>query len=898
MRKPARLDARSAIRRAVAEVLEPRRLFAAIESGMLVARGTANADTISLRRTGTDDVIVTTNGANQTFDFDDFNAVRLEGLGGNDRLTVLERLLNRPVTLDGGAGNDTLATSTGSETIIGGAGTDTADYSARTENHVFSTFPSNKPLSDRPNFYLETPGIEVDNFANGDIEAYVGGSGEDNFFFGGSFTGTPPLTHITFNGGGGNDSFNQDSAFGPSFDVVGGDGNDGVTLIPGSNPTSLNGGAGDDVFGFIGIAPHAGFVSGSTGIDRIDLGPTAGLATLDLRQFPDIENAFITGDDAITTQLIGNGLNNDLRAQNSNHAVTLQGLGGNDTLTGSNFNDLLDGGDGADTLQGGPGNDTYVNGETIIDPDPGQGDPTTPAIAIRSDGVLSASGSGGNDTFTIRRVGTDNLTITVNALSREFDMDDFSGISLQGFGGNDRFNLTQALTTPVVRNVTVLGGLGDDAVDYSARTAAITFRGYIEPDSNTLLPFITATQGAAVDRIASDVETIVGGSGSDAFDVEDSGGIGDDGEFTLPDLTLDGRGGNDHFGPAVGLTIFQLGGAGNDSFSVDESAGEVISAGDGDDRVSLNGESLTSFDGGAGLDTMSVGGSLRSNIDMNAYPGLENLEGAGDHVTLVIGNALNNRISAEFSTDGDITLRGMGGNDTLVGGETDDQLEGGEGNDSLIGNAGNDTLDGGNGTDFADGDGGNNTHISIEQFAGGGSASIAIVSRVLTATGTGGNDTITIQRSLSDDVIVKVGSLSRTFDMDDFDTVLLQGLGGNDTITILDPIVAGSLVRKVTLDGGAGNDSLTGNSGDDVIRGGDGLDTLVGLGGRDAISGNAGNDQLFGGTGLDFLDAGDNDDFIDSSDSAGGDTVLGGNGTADSARVDAGDETSGVESFV
>src|SRR5689334_9815855 len=98
MRKPTRLDARSAIRSAVAEVLEPRRLFAAIESGILVARGTANADTISLRRSGGDDVIVTTNGANQTFDMDDFTGVRLEGLGGDDGLTVADPITTSTLT--------------------------------------------------------------------------------------------------------------------------------------------------------------------------------------------------------------------------------------------------------------------------------------------------------------------------------------------------------------------------------------------------------------------------------------------------------------------------------------------------------------------------------------------------------------------------------------------------------------------------------------------------------------------------------------------------------------------------------------------------------------------------------------------------------------------------------
>ena len=72
------------------EPLEPRRLFAAIEAGVLVARGSEGADVFSLRRSGGDDVIITTNGASQTFDMDDFTGVRVEGLGGSDRFNVID----------------------------------------------------------------------------------------------------------------------------------------------------------------------------------------------------------------------------------------------------------------------------------------------------------------------------------------------------------------------------------------------------------------------------------------------------------------------------------------------------------------------------------------------------------------------------------------------------------------------------------------------------------------------------------------------------------------------------------------------------------------------------------------------------------------------------------------
>src|SRR5688572_10040970 len=176
---------------AVAETLEPRRLLAGIESGILVARGTEAADTISTRRTGADDVIVTTNGVSQTFDMDEFTGVRLEGLGGADRLSVVDPLttpVNRPVTLDGGGGNDTMVTSTGSETILGGDGQDTVDYSARTERLEFVFRPDQISMP-FPAYRMEAGGFnspETDALGF-DLEVYVGGSNVDRYEFGGQF---------------------------------------------------------------------------------------------------------------------------------------------------------------------------------------------------------------------------------------------------------------------------------------------------------------------------------------------------------------------------------------------------------------------------------------------------------------------------------------------------------------------------------------------------------------------------------------------------------------------------------------------------------------------------------------------------------------------------------------
>jgi hypothetical protein len=98
-----------------------------------------------------------------------------------------------------------------------------------------------------------------------------------------------------------------------------------------------------------------------------------------------------------------------------------------------------------------------------------------------------------------------------------------------------------------------------------------------------------------------------------------------------------------------------------------------------------------------------------------------------------------------------------------------------------------------------------------------------------------------------------------------------------------------------TIDGLAGNDTITGTQFGDLITGGEGNDTITGLGGIDALSGGAGNDTISGGEdddvitgsegndtlsgegGNDFVDGGDNDDVL--SGGAGVNTLIGGLGT-------------------
>lgn len=96
----------------------------------------------------------------------------------------------------------------------------------------------------------------------------------------------------------------------------------------------------------------------------------------------------------------------------------------------------------------------------------------------------------------------------------------------------------------------------------------------------------------------------------------------------------------------------------------------------------------------------------------------------------------------------------------------------------------------------------------------------------------------------------------------------LNGGAGNDTIT-------GGTVADV-LNGGSGNDYLYGRAGDDTVKGGAGDDWVQGDAGVDYLYGEANNDTLAGGDGADYLYGGAGVDTIFGQ--AGDDRIYGGDG--------------------
>ncbi len=96
--------------------------------------------------------------------------------------------------------------------------------------------------------------------------------------------------------------------------------------------------------------------------------------------------------------------------------------------------------------------------------------------------------------------------------------------------------------------------------------------------------------------------------------------------------------------------------------------------------------------------------------------------------------------------------------------------------------------------------------------------------------------------------------------------------GGDDTLDLDDE----RFINSLTVDGGAGDDTIVGTSGDDTLLGGEGDDDIQGMEGDDSIDGGDGDDDIQGMEGDDSINGGADDDTV--AGGTGDDTIAGGAG--------------------
>jgi len=186
---------------------------------------------------------------------------------------------------------------------------------------------------------------------------------------------------------------------------------------------------------------------------------------------------------------------------------------------------------------------------------------------------------------------------------------------------------------------------------------------------------------------------------------------------------------------------------------------------------------------------------------------------------------------------------------------------------------------------------------------------------LLTITGTSGDDKISMVRvkatktkpamlivtekvtAVKSDGLGTLATLETTnFTLAAVKSILVNAGNGNDSVS-----VAGGRTYHVaipsTINGEAGNDSLTGGDANDVINGGKGDDLITGGAGNDRLFGNDGFDRITGGDGADYLNGGLDNDRLYANDGGGLDTVEGGGGATpnDYAMTDPTDIFTGVK---
>jgi len=494
-------------------------------------------------------------------------------------------------------------------------------------------------------------------------------------------------------------------------------------------------------------------------------------------------------------------------------------------------------------------------------------------------GVLTVSGDQANDTVVIGRDAAGTILLNGSALH-------VSG---------------RTPTTGNTHEIHVSGGAGDDVIALD--------------ETNGLLPAAELSGGKGNDTLSggSGDDQLDGGAGNDTL----NGGAGND--------TLIGGDGNDVVTGGRGNDTARLGN-GDDSFLWNPGDGsDTVDGGSGNDTLRFNGANVAenmviSADGGHALLTRDVGAVTMDlqgveNIDVATLGGADHVtvndlkgtgvtalnidlaaaggagDGAADTVT-VNGTAGADAIVARTVGDetvvsglaADVHVRGAeAGVDRLqidVGAQDDTidasqmasglvlTIDGGAGNDTIVGSRGADMLMGGDGNDVVTGGAGNDT-----AFLGAGDDTFSwnpgdgsdIVE------GGAGNDTLRFNGSSIGENIQIVANGTRvaltrdvgavTMDVNGVENIVVAGGGGDDTITAGNGLAT---LTRLTLDGGAGNDTLIGGDGNDTLLGGDGNDIVIGGRGSDVA-------QLGGGDDTFVWNPGDGSDVVEGE--AGNDTL-------------------------
>ena len=504
------------------------------------------------------------NVAEERFEIAQFDTIVISGNGGADVIRIDDAngpvTLNKPTTINGGAGNDTLIGGSGAETIsggdgddsvIGGIGVDTVNLGAGNDSFFWSVGHGSDVLDGGE-------GDETLSFTGNEDPETIGVSATADHLvvdWSGASTDAANVEQLTVEPLGGIDSvtigdlsttavgrvsIDLRAAAGSTGDgqadtvaLNGTGGQDTITLRPDAGRVLVDGPfsevavkgyeAGD---GILLAATGSDLVtaSGTEGVDAIAVsanGALVHIATASYSASVDISGYVAT--DILKVDALGGA---DVLGASGNLAAVVRlqmdGGDGDDELVGGNGSDTLLGGPGNDHVDGNQGNDTVFLGEgnDTVQWDPGDGSDTI-------------EGQGGSDTLEFNcSAGAEIITLTANGSRLLFtrnvgniilDVDDLEQVAVHLFGGTDTLTMNALSGTDVAELTVDLGvaSAGDGAVD------TVTINGTPSVDT-----FHVSTSGGAVlvDGLSTSVVisvpeptdglTLNGGAGTDIFNVD------------------------------------------------------------------------------------------------------------------------------------------------------------------------------------------------------------------------------------------------------------------------------------------------------------------------------------------------------------------------------------------
>lgn len=581
---------------------------------MYVSNSTVYADSSvgSVNGTNTDDTII----------YDSYTLAAFMYIWANDgNDTIKLNVLQDHVTIDGGAGSDTIDISGLSALSPGQAYYINLNYVDPSNNVLTPKLILTDGITDLKTVYLNN----VENIIGSQGAEFISGNNGNNIIDG--YKGNDYIYGL-----GGNDTFLSSdfsytttatgNQFNSSATIFGGDGLDTISYENANNVWSLN------------IDLTTGYTTVSGFVNVKD-------------HFESIENVVgSNGNDVINGNYLGNFINGKTGYD------VIHGLNGNDTIisagTGSLYGDsgndtLIFSGTWAINLYGGDGNDTLINNSTSLHDVYLQGGAGNDEFIINTTGPVRVYGYDEWASSVDNAIDTVNfsnlsVSISVDLINKEastgnnnptfaylFNIENVTGTNFNDMiYGNDLNNVLLGLSgnddlRGKIGDDILIGGAGDDRLDGGNGVDTVSYLDAVV--SGIIVNLAAGTQTSADAFVGNDtlisIENIIGTNFKDTI-------TGDSNTNRL-----EGRGGDDTFIWSLGNDILD-GGTGNDTVTAaGASTGALMNWNNMIDIEKIVGSNFNDVISGikntTNLTLTGVGGKDKFSFDLNNY----NLANAG-----------------------------------------------------------------------------------------------------------------------------------------------------------------------------------------------------------------------------------------------------------------------------